>query len=203
MATVTLRISPRRAHVRTARLVAAAMARRSGVQEDLLDEIRLAVGEACARAVQLHEQHGVPQPVVIELSDRHCFEVAVRDLVPAAVPVVDPPDDQPLRRTPDTSPPTTRPACGALGSDSDGTEVGGHHGGGTETSAAGLADPARTGPEQHPAVPSRADGADLNHSWTQPLEAGIGLVLLDALVDSIVIEVADPGTRVTMRWPIT
>ena len=39
------------AHVRTARLIAAAMARRSGVGEDVLDEVRLAVGEACARAV--------------------------------------------------------------------------------------------------------------------------------------------------------
>ena len=39
------------AHVRTARLVAVAVARRAGVDEDVLDEVRLAVGEACSRAV--------------------------------------------------------------------------------------------------------------------------------------------------------
>ena len=48
--TVALR-SGRPRHVRTARLVAVAVARRAGVDEALLDEIRLAVGEACARAV--------------------------------------------------------------------------------------------------------------------------------------------------------
>jgi serine/threonine-protein kinase RsbW len=42
--TVTLRLPPNAAHVRTARLIAAAMARRSGVGEDVLDEVRLAVG---------------------------------------------------------------------------------------------------------------------------------------------------------------
>ena len=39
------------AHVRTARLVAAAVARRCGLDEAVLDEVRLAVGEACSRAV--------------------------------------------------------------------------------------------------------------------------------------------------------
>ena len=51
MPTVELRFSALPAHVRTARLVAATVARRSGVDEDLLDEVRLAVGEACSRAV--------------------------------------------------------------------------------------------------------------------------------------------------------
>ncbi len=40
-------------HVRTARLVAVAVARRVGLDDDRLDEVRLAVGEACARAVRL------------------------------------------------------------------------------------------------------------------------------------------------------
>ena len=51
MATVELRFSALPAHVRTARLVAAAVARRAGVDEAVLDEVRLAVGEACSRAV--------------------------------------------------------------------------------------------------------------------------------------------------------
>ena len=51
MATVEMTFTPLPAHVRTARLVATAVARRSGVPEALLDEVRLAVGEACSRAV--------------------------------------------------------------------------------------------------------------------------------------------------------
>ena len=39
MATVELRFSALPAHVRTARLVAAAVARRSGVDESVLDEV--------------------------------------------------------------------------------------------------------------------------------------------------------------------
>jgi anti-sigma regulatory factor (Ser/Thr protein kinase) len=77
--TVTLRLPPTPVHVRTARLVAAAMARRSGVTEDLLDEIRLAVGEACARAVRMHERHGINDGVVVEFSEGKRFGVAVLD----------------------------------------------------------------------------------------------------------------------------
>ena len=47
MATVELLFSALPEHVRTARLVAAAVARRAGVDEAVLDEVRLAVGEAC------------------------------------------------------------------------------------------------------------------------------------------------------------
>src|SRR5215472_8121861 len=43
MATVEMTFTPLPAHVRTARLVATAVARRSGVAEALLDEVRLAV----------------------------------------------------------------------------------------------------------------------------------------------------------------
>jgi len=49
--TVTLRFSPLAEHVRTARLVAVSVARRAGFGENQLDEIRIAIGEACARAV--------------------------------------------------------------------------------------------------------------------------------------------------------
>ncbi len=44
MATVELTFSALPAHVRTARLVATAIARRTGVAEAILDEVRLAVG---------------------------------------------------------------------------------------------------------------------------------------------------------------
>ncbi|WP_369052609.1 ATP-binding protein [Kineococcus terrestris] len=51
MPTVALRFSPLAEHVRTARLVAVSVARRAGFGEGQLDEIRIAIGEACARAV--------------------------------------------------------------------------------------------------------------------------------------------------------
>jgi anti-sigma regulatory factor (Ser/Thr protein kinase) len=82
MATVRLDISPTPAHVRTARLVAAAVARRSGIDEVLLDEIRLAVGEACSRAVGLHRMHSPQTLVRLELSDVPRFTVVVTDSVP-------------------------------------------------------------------------------------------------------------------------
>jgi anti-sigma regulatory factor (Ser/Thr protein kinase) len=68
------------AHVRTARLVATAVARRSGVEEALLDEVRLAVGEACSRAVEAHRLHCPAEPVRLALTDSAGrFEVEVTD----------------------------------------------------------------------------------------------------------------------------
>jgi anti-sigma regulatory factor (Ser/Thr protein kinase) len=78
-ATVTLRLPPSAAHVRTARLIAVAVARRSGVGEELLDEVRLAVGEACARAVRQHERHGMSSAVTVEFIEGDRFRVAVVD----------------------------------------------------------------------------------------------------------------------------
>src|ERR1700758_2160125 len=78
MATVEMAFTPLPAHVRTARLVATAVARRSGVDEALLDEVRLAVGEACSRAVEAHRRHCPTEPVRIALTgqdDR--FEIEV------------------------------------------------------------------------------------------------------------------------------
>jgi anti-sigma regulatory factor (Ser/Thr protein kinase) len=80
MATVEMSFTPLPVHVRTARLVATAVARRSGVQEALLDEVRLAVGEACSRAVEAHRVHCPAEPVRIELTGiAGRFEVVVTD----------------------------------------------------------------------------------------------------------------------------
>ena len=85
MATVEMSFTPLPVHVRTARLVATAVARRSGVEEALLDEVRLAVGEACSRAVEAHQAQCPAEPVRIELtgSDGR-FEVTVTDAAIAA-----------------------------------------------------------------------------------------------------------------------
>jgi hypothetical protein len=228
MATVTLRISPQRAHVRTARLVAAAMARRSGVQEDILDEIRLAVGEACARAVRLHERHSVPEPVVIELTDGPRFEVVVCDLAPSAVGTASPADrPQQTEGTGHAPVPAAHSRTG--GEVGSGGIGGGESGGGSKEARGGEDGSGGTGGDEgggasggiggggdgseaaggggasggQPTAAERTDGAAVGGAWVQPLDSGIGLALLDALVDSIVIEPTYPGTRVRMRWSLT
>ncbi|MFF4324246.1 ATP-binding protein [Streptomyces sp. NPDC001568] len=83
MATVELRFSAQPEHVRTARLVAAAVARRAGVEEAVLDEVRLAVGEACSRAVGLHRSNGLTAPVRVVLTEEEkSFSIEVGDEVP-------------------------------------------------------------------------------------------------------------------------
>ncbi len=85
MAIVELRFSALPEHVRTARLVAAAVARRAGVDEAVLDEVRLAVGEACTRAVGLHMSHGVDTPVRVALiEEEKKFSIEVGDAAPTA-----------------------------------------------------------------------------------------------------------------------
>lgn len=83
MATVELLFSALPEHVRTARLVAAAVARRAGVDEAVLDEVRLAVGEACSRAVSLHRSHEITGPVKVVLTeDEKKFSIEVADDAP-------------------------------------------------------------------------------------------------------------------------
>ena len=85
MPTVEVTFTPLPAHVRTARLVATAVARRSGVDETLLDEVRLAVGEACSRAVEAHRRHCPAEPVKIEMTDQgERFVVVVSDHAPTS-----------------------------------------------------------------------------------------------------------------------
>jgi anti-sigma regulatory factor (Ser/Thr protein kinase) len=87
MATVELRFSALPEHVRTARLVAAAVARRAGVDDAVLDEVRLAVGEACSRAVGLHQSNGISAPVWVLLTEEEKeFSIEVGDEAPHVVP---------------------------------------------------------------------------------------------------------------------
>jgi anti-sigma regulatory factor (Ser/Thr protein kinase) len=87
MATVELRFSALPEHVRTARLVAAAVARRAGVDEAVLDEVRLAVGEACSRAVGLHQNAGIAAPVKVALiEEEKQFSIEVGDEAPHSAP---------------------------------------------------------------------------------------------------------------------
>ncbi len=84
MSTVALRFQPSSEHVRTARLVAVAVARRAGLDEARLDEVRLAVSEVCARAVRRCQLGAVDLPLLVELDDAgDHLEVVVTDCAPA------------------------------------------------------------------------------------------------------------------------
>jgi anti-sigma regulatory factor (Ser/Thr protein kinase) len=79
MPTVRLSFSPAPAHVRTARLVAVAVARRAGVADELLEEVRLAIGEACSRAVALHRSQDTDSLIDIAMDNGDRFTVRVTD----------------------------------------------------------------------------------------------------------------------------
>jgi serine/threonine-protein kinase RsbW len=81
MATVTLTFSPLPAEVRTARLLGVALGRRGGLPDELIDELRLAIGEACSRAVAIHTRAGSEEHVRVRYTeDDRGFEVAVEDI---------------------------------------------------------------------------------------------------------------------------
>ena len=79
MPTVHLAFSPAPQYVRTARLVSVAVARRAGVADELLDWVRLAVGDACGRAVARHVRYGVDELIQVIMSDGGPYEVRVID----------------------------------------------------------------------------------------------------------------------------
>lgn len=82
MPTVDLAFTPAASHVRTARLVAAAVARRAGYDGVVLDEIRLAVGEACSRAVVLNARRAPAEMVLVTITDDAGLTVTVTDCCP-------------------------------------------------------------------------------------------------------------------------
>ena len=80
MPAVQLRFPPSAGHVRTARLVAVAAARRAGLDDIRVDELRLAVGEACNRALYRCGIAGVTEPVQLTVDDTpHGLTVEVSD----------------------------------------------------------------------------------------------------------------------------
>jgi serine/threonine-protein kinase RsbW len=87
MALVELLLSPLPSHVRTARLVVVAAARRAGLDDEHVDELRLALGEACSRAVGLHARHAPGTPVQVTIDDDpRAVTVTVTDVGPPAGP---------------------------------------------------------------------------------------------------------------------
>ena len=82
--------------------MAVSLARRAGVDEEVLDEVRLAVGEAATRAVGRHQETCPDEPVLVRLTDgdgQFVAEVVDRAVdqgaVDAALPATAPPADLP------------------------------------------------------------------------------------------------------------
>jgi anti-sigma regulatory factor (Ser/Thr protein kinase) len=76
-----LTFSPLPAEVRTARLLGVALGRRGGLPDELIDELRLAIGEACSRAVGVHTRAGSDEHVRVRFTeDDRGFEVRVEDV---------------------------------------------------------------------------------------------------------------------------
>jgi len=87
MPTATLTVPAAPEQARTARLVAGAAARRAGVDPDALDDVRLAVAEAVARAVlrSLADDASQTEAVSVAMTDDgSSFEIAVADRAVAA-----------------------------------------------------------------------------------------------------------------------
>jgi serine/threonine-protein kinase RsbW len=68
MADVELDIPPRSAYVAVVRLAIASLARAAGMEEDAVDDLKIAVSEACTNAVLAHDEAGSQEPVSVRWS---------------------------------------------------------------------------------------------------------------------------------------
>jgi serine/threonine-protein kinase RsbW len=177
MATVELAFSALPVHVRTARLIVTAVARRSGVEEELLDEVRLAVGEACSRAVEAHRLHCPAEPVRLELRDDHGrFEVVVNDTAS---------NGKQVDRLPAAPPPG-----GVTGVGGDATTAGAEAAGDETADDAAARDESVAGAT---AAGDETAGDDPD---------SLGLAVISGLVDDVEIAPTPDGTQIRMGWPV-
>jgi len=180
MATVEVTFTPLPAHVRTARLVATAVARRSGVDESLLDEVRLAVGEACSRAVEAHQRHCPAEPVRIEMTDQdQRFVVTVSDHAPTA----------PARSA--AAPATDNGIHDRAGQVGPGHDSAGHDSAGHDSTG-------RDGTGRD-SIGYEAIG----HDGGAAFPAGFGLAVISGLAEDVRVLSTSSGVSVRMSWPST
>jgi serine/threonine-protein kinase RsbW len=69
MAVVEIAIPPRSPYVGVVRLAVSSLARGAGLDEERVDDIRIAVSEACTNAVLAHEESGSEDSVSVTWSD--------------------------------------------------------------------------------------------------------------------------------------
>jgi anti-sigma regulatory factor (Ser/Thr protein kinase) len=177
VATVTVAFTPLPAHVRTARFISASVARRAGVAENLLDEVRLAVSEACSLAVRLHLAHAPAEPVEVRLTEEADeFRIEVADVVAR-------------HRTPDSLdavPDALLDAAGPTGRDGPGT----------------AGDPSAVSPVAADAEEIEATIDDTGELVDLRARERIGLAVIAGLVDDFSVDYRDTGSVITMSWPI-
>ncbi|GEM_PF-217671 len=218
MSTVRLSFSPAAAHVRTARLVGVAVARRAGVAEELLEEIRLAIGEACSRAVALHRSHGVDDLVDVVMEDGLRFTVRVIDRAGDGPGLGPPPTDpglfldEPRSGNGSISAPATRtadvvqvPRGADVGRVPRGADVGRvPYGADVGQVPHGSDVVADLGYEAGAALAGQPAEDPTDSLTEEVVAARMGLALLVGLVDDLVVaSVADGlGTEVSMSWPV-
>jgi anti-sigma regulatory factor (Ser/Thr protein kinase) len=190
MATVEMSFTPLPAHVRTARLVATAVARRSGVSEALLDEVRLAVGEACSRAVEVHQEYCPAEPVRVALTgSAERFEVVVTNTAGKAA------DGYAADSAPGTAPGDGFPG----GRESGDVPSGGRAPGSGPSGGHGPADgPAGDGAA---AAGTAAMARPAVSSLPPPLSAELGLAVIAGLADDVQVSRTENGLSIRMSWP--
>lgn len=81
MPAVELQIPPDTRHVSLARLVVVWAARRAGMDEDRLEDLRIAVSEATANAILAHQREHSSAPVVLSFGPdaEYGFQVVIAD----------------------------------------------------------------------------------------------------------------------------
>ncbi len=75
MATVELQIPSRPEYVGVVRLAVASLARQAGMEEEAVDELRIALSEACTTAVMTHVEGGLSDPVCVGWSSEESHVV--------------------------------------------------------------------------------------------------------------------------------
>jgi len=80
--TVTLSIPPQSGLVRFVRLITVALARLNGIEDESIDDVRLATSEACNRAVGAHRSTSLDTPVTMQITGGRQLTVIVRDSQP-------------------------------------------------------------------------------------------------------------------------
>jgi serine/threonine-protein kinase RsbW len=179
-ARVELRFSPNPEHVRTARLIAATVGRRSGVPEILIDELKLATSEACARAVEVHRRKAPEELVLVQFlaGDGH-FAIDVVDCGPAGEELSPADEGQPISATALFGAPVGRGP--ASGNPVEGNPV-----------------------EGNPVEGNLAEGMPSEGVPGESVPSGLGLAILEGLVDELDIRPREDavGTVVSMRWTL-
>lgn len=83
MAVVEIAITPRPEFVGVVRLALGALARAESIEEEVLDDLRIAVSEACANAVVSSEESGSETPITVAWEARpDAIVVEVMDPTP-------------------------------------------------------------------------------------------------------------------------